>query len=559
MKSDPEEPSEQIATKGLDVRASDTSWGFKGHNYLLIIGIDKYQHWRTLNCAVKDVQDFKQVLIDRYQFDEAFVYTLLNENATRQAIWSMITKLMGIITADDNLLVYFSGHGHYDEATRTGYWIPVDAEVGNEKGFQFIDTAQAVDWLRKINSLHTFLIVDACFSGTILFKGPDAPKSERYKSRLVLASGRAEVVRDGPKGGNSPFAKGLLYTLTKNTEKFISASRIILEVKEYVPKESRQEPTDGRLDSADDEGGDFVFHLKMTESEIWASVVQQDSFNIYQKFIEQFPESKHLAEAKEAMDWLHAREQNTKQSLSNYLRQLDEGQSSEKYRNAAIQALYLIEEQKCWEKTSTQDTLNSYFEYLSKFKAGSHAKEANNRIEELLRDPDDIAFKKALDEDSVDAINEYLEKPGEKKYQQEAEKKVTAIEEELDEISREESAWEKASVTGTYGELNNFVQAYPASRFIAEAQQRMKTLDDVAWKEIQFLEFDKSLSLEDKVNRCIAYFDSFPGADNNVNVKQIKDEFELESFRKQGTSLNAKANEKNGTMLTAIKDFFGRW
>ena len=95
MPIDSEEPSEQTATRGLDVQATDTdtSWGFKGHNYLFTIAIDKYKYWHPLRCAVKDVQDFTKVLIDRYQFDEAFVIALVDEKATLQNILNAIRDL----------------------------------------------------------------------------------------------------------------------------------------------------------------------------------------------------------------------------------------------------------------------------------------------------------------------------------------------------------------------------------------------------------------------------------------------------------------------------------
>jgi uncharacterized caspase-like protein len=210
-----EEPIDgQIATRGLDFDFSEAGWGFSGKNYLFVIGIDKYQHWTPLKCAVKDVRDFVKILTERYQFDESQVFTLLNEEGTQKNILHTFRELAKKITSNDNLIIYFSGHGHYDEVSKTGYWIPVDAETGHENEYQFINTAIIVDRLRGIDTLHTFLIIDACFSGTLITQIRSSPRSERYKSRRVFTSGRAEVVRDGPEGGNSPFAKGILNHLS---------------------------------------------------------------------------------------------------------------------------------------------------------------------------------------------------------------------------------------------------------------------------------------------------------------------------------------------------------
>ncbi len=71
-----EEPKEQPLThRGLDINAAETSWQFKGNNYLFVIAINKYKYWQPLRCAVKDVQDFVKVVTERYQFEQAYIYT----------------------------------------------------------------------------------------------------------------------------------------------------------------------------------------------------------------------------------------------------------------------------------------------------------------------------------------------------------------------------------------------------------------------------------------------------------------------------------------------------
>jgi hypothetical protein len=51
-------------------------------NKLFIIGIDKYVHHKPLNSSVRDVIDFKNILLEKYHFNEEDVYELLNEKAT---------------------------------------------------------------------------------------------------------------------------------------------------------------------------------------------------------------------------------------------------------------------------------------------------------------------------------------------------------------------------------------------------------------------------------------------------------------------------------------------
>ena len=246
-------PDTEIPNRGLDIDSSEDQWGFTGNNYLFVIGIDEYEHWAVLNCAVKDIEDFTEVLLDRYKFKKEHVFSLKNEEATEQRIRKGFKEIKQVITEKDNLVVYFSGHGHYDSDDKSGYWIPVNARQGDDYEYEYIDTLFIADRLQKINSLHTFLIIDACFSGTMVTQLRSSPRAEKYKSRKIFTSGRAEVVSDGPAGGNSPFAEGILMTLRKNSNPYLRASEFIVDVTSYVEKQVTQTPIDGTLLNDKDE------------------------------------------------------------------------------------------------------------------------------------------------------------------------------------------------------------------------------------------------------------------------------------------------------------------
>jgi hypothetical protein len=93
-------------------------------------------------------------------------------------------------------------------------------------------------------------------------KPKGAPKSEKFKSRRIFTSGRAEVVNDGPVGGNSPFAKGMLLKLKNNDSAFLKASDFMSDVINYVENQVRQIPDMGILFDAGHDGGELVFRLK---------------------------------------------------------------------------------------------------------------------------------------------------------------------------------------------------------------------------------------------------------------------------------------------------------
>lgn len=513
--------------RGLDLKPAEVNWGFKGKNYLFVIGIDRYQYWPPLKCAVKDIEDFVEIVTTRYQFEKSDIVCLKDDEATEKRILAGFTSFSKRITKDDNLIIYFSGHGHY--MANTGFWIPVDAHMGDDCEDEYINTAIVVDKLRTISSLHTFLIIDACFSGTLITQIRSSPRSERYKSRRVLTSGRAEVVRDGPEGGNSPFARGILNELTNNTSPFISASQLIAEVRAYVERETQQTPTDARLVNADDQGGDFVFHLRMTEPEIWANVVRQHNKDAYKRFAEQFPDSPHKAEAEEAYDWLAASATNSIEAMTEYLKKY---QGAGKYAAPAIKALEELESEELWRVARSRNILSGYFQYINRFPKGKYVEEARREVRRRPKDEDDRAFEKVVEEGSPDAYIEYIHRPGDKKYLDQAERKLTP--DNPDEVTPpdEDEEWKRTERTNTYISYRDFALAFPDSPHTEKAKTKMVYLDNVAFNAIKIMEQSATMDVKDQIQRCLHYFEEFPGAANNFRVKQIKDRLEIIRLRR---------------------------
>ncbi len=230
-------------------------------NFLLVVGINSYKHWPLLNNAVNDANDVTSVLMRDYNFDLANITILKDEQATQNNIYKGLRGLIEKITPKDNLIIYFSGHGYFDEILNEGYWIPVDANA-NAQG-EYLPNSSILKIIESINSQHTFLIADACFSGS-LFTDPNRglgylDKVEKIRSRWGLASGRLEVVSDGDIGSNSPFARVLLSYLKENSKPEFAVSELIQHVKMKVAEESGQTPIGSPLRLSGDEGGEFVF------------------------------------------------------------------------------------------------------------------------------------------------------------------------------------------------------------------------------------------------------------------------------------------------------------
>lgn len=231
-------------------------------NFLLVIGINNYQHWPKLNNAVKDASDMATVLMGKYNFEFSNVTLVRDEQATRSSIYNGLRSLIEKVSPQDNLVVYFSGHGYFDPLLNEGYWIPVDAEV-NSSG-DYISNTEILKILGNINSQHTFLVADACFSGALFADSRRGytENVEKFKSRWGLASGRLETVSDGEIGDNSPFAKRVIQFLRENEKDKFAISELVQYVKMQVAEDTNQTPIGNPLRALGDEGGEFVFYKK---------------------------------------------------------------------------------------------------------------------------------------------------------------------------------------------------------------------------------------------------------------------------------------------------------
>jgi hypothetical protein len=231
-------------------------------NYLMVVGINNYQHWPKLNNAIKDASDVASTLISKYNFEFDNIIMLKDEQATRSNIYNSLRGLIEKITPQDNLLVYYSGHGYFDQLLNEGYWVPVEAHTSSNG--DYISNTEILKIINNINSQHTFLVADACFSGSLFSEATRgySENVEKFKSRWGLVSGRLEVVSDGALGDNSPFAKNFISFLKQNDKSKFAASELIQYVKMKVAETSQQTPLGNPLKNAGDEGGEFIFYKK---------------------------------------------------------------------------------------------------------------------------------------------------------------------------------------------------------------------------------------------------------------------------------------------------------
>ena len=235
-----------------------------GQYHALLIAVQDYadRAITDLDNPMKDAQRLKQVLMQHYTFDKENIQILANPD--RRAILNVLGDMRQSLTASDNLLIFYAGHGLWDEDLQQGYWLPRNARRKDRA--DWISNSDIRDMIRGIKTQHTLLISDACFSGGIFktrdaFMEPDIAISKLYEdpSRKGLTSGNLSSVPD-----KSIFIDYLVKRLERNTKPYLSSVELWVEIKGPVTNNSpnNQIPKWGIIAGAGDEDGDFIFVRK---------------------------------------------------------------------------------------------------------------------------------------------------------------------------------------------------------------------------------------------------------------------------------------------------------
>ena len=319
----------------------------KGINYLVTIGIDDYAHCEKLNNAVKDTRDIANVLFEKYNFKEKNHLKLENKEATKDNIIELFRKIKSKATKNDNVLIYYSGHGKLNEDEES-FWIPVEARENKEGDFISVDKLFRL--IKVIQSHHILLILDSCFSGSMLSASTSRSlnKNEIQPSRYGIASGRKQLVSDGQPGKNSPFADSIIKKLKINSES-LGASDLAQAVMHLTKDATNQNqvPLHGRMRIEGDKLGEFFFHPKEEnrEESLWTTAVLENTIHAFDDYLEKFPNGKYADEAEQKMED--------------------------------------IEHEETWQKIKKNHSIVSYRKYLRRYSKGKYREEAETAIQEI--------------------------------------------------------------------------------------------------------------------------------------------------------------------------------
>ena len=184
---------------------------------------------------------------------------------------------------NDACVVYFAGHGYYDESLGEGYWIPADARKTDGQRLAKEDwlwNSTITKIISASSARHILVIADSCYGGS-LFRG-EGETPPRYDlhwygraiskpSRYLIASGDVEPVLDSG-GRHSIFARELLNYLNFAERQMFSASDLGIALREKVSSLTPQMVQMGPLAVSGHAGGEFVFVRRGAVEEFTAAL-----------------------------------------------------------------------------------------------------------------------------------------------------------------------------------------------------------------------------------------------------------------------------------------------
>jgi len=278
-------------TRGLIVKENATSNNDPAvtgsqKNYALLFATDNYMDagFNKLVNPINDATALESLLINEFGFEVKLVKNPSKDDIEKWLSEYRDNKSYG---PNDQLLIFFAGHGVYYDKAKMGYLVAKDSRVDDQTHKTYLSYSDLGNiYLKNISCNRIFLVLDACFAGSFFDNNtvrgtPDvdaknlstlmknASNKRFYKG---ISSGGKQYVADGKPGQHSPFAGSFLNVLFNKAmnKSFVTADEIIGEIKSNPPASTAI--CEGNFHYSDP-FSHFIFELKRTEK---VSTIKKD-------------------------------------------------------------------------------------------------------------------------------------------------------------------------------------------------------------------------------------------------------------------------------------------
>ena len=245
-------------------------------SWAVIIGINDYNNIKGLHYAVEDAQDMKNILVEKFNFEDKNIMLLTDEDATRDNIISALYETAQKAGDNDRFIIFFAGHGTQKKLASggdKGYLLPVEADT-SKLYLTGIDMSQIKNISEETRAKHVLYLMDACYGGLMAINSRSLDistpgymkKITKDKGRqIITAGGKDEKAQERTEWGNSAFTKNVIRGLdgemaNLNNDKYVTANELFIYLQEKVTIDSdnMQTPQMQRYGTGE---GEFVFEI----------------------------------------------------------------------------------------------------------------------------------------------------------------------------------------------------------------------------------------------------------------------------------------------------------
>jgi len=235
-------------------------------NIALLFAINDYDDdsgWPDLKNPISDAERFAKELV-QYGFD-----TVIVRNPSKAELQQNMRRYVEIFAREklnnyDQFLLFYSGHGEYDEIEKIGYLACRDSKQSDYFKNSYINYETISAQLDRMNCNHVLFISDACYSGSFFKNIATRGNEDEYnisteelkrrlehKSRLFLGSAELEQSPD-----DSETIKKMFELFRTNNTGIITYNQIIT----YMENAKQPKSFGGFGDN--EPGASFIFYKK---------------------------------------------------------------------------------------------------------------------------------------------------------------------------------------------------------------------------------------------------------------------------------------------------------
>ena len=378
-----------------------------GKDYAVFFYVTDFQSgWAKLPETAPEAAQLKTELETNFGFSCESVM-----NPSKATILAKIKTYNDRLTANDQVLFFFSMHGHYEENAERGYLIASDGALNDDYGTSWLSYDDLSAYLARCKAKHVLLALDACHSGAFGIRNkarPDVPiyaQTDDCAQRVakMLQYGGRQYCSSGNKASKTPakslFASRFLEALRKGGEEGIVRFD---DLEFYLGKVENPRPESGTF-KGHEPGGDFVFVRKnacasLPSFDLSAGKPDRDGDNVPDAS-DKCPDDwgsqangcpslpdKPSDMAADLAAWKEAKRLNTEAAYRAYLRSYPGGEFKE-LANAALRnaeaAAARQRDETAWSVAEEKNTPDGYKKYLADYPNGLHKADAAEKQRSL--------------------------------------------------------------------------------------------------------------------------------------------------------------------------------